>query len=769
MIVNTMYVFYGKDNLPYKDKEREVHFPIVGGAFQGASNTTKIRFYIEQIGDIDATWIAVSKLPNGKIGSQLLEPNYDSEVGENYVEMSLTSFYTQAKGDLYVSLQGFERGEITYDSEEQIFTTTGNPVIQATGSVKIAINYATQGVGSGEDEEITPEDIYGAIGEKLDKGSTHYVKVVESLTAINTTANENYLNENDIVYDKTTDCVYKLSGEYPSFVATKIEHMVIIPPNADFSDGYQLTDEEYEKLLHSDSVIWYNTSVYQWESQAPIAQAPTKIFVCRIGPSGAVNESTLRVKVLTLFFSTKKVQFNETTQIFYTKGKIDDLISTITGNEFTLVDTTTYPTLNSFLASSGEEGIIYLYPVNDGNDNYYKYIWEDNRWISLGTTELDVSQFVHKTSSNNKVYATDNSGDQTTISYGTTTDSGSIAQRDSNGDLLVPDTASSNSGATSKKYVDDNIQEVREVAEGKCNSYVLSYSWDIAYVKNLITSDPIHRYHAYNYDGTEITQDIVNGDYDEVRTADSSFNTQNDTVSFPPPDDLIVRGEDSFKFIYIPYSQTDKLFKIGDIIYVLETDVPDRWISSTYVASKMETTKINIENYYAKDEDLEPTSSSLYSLGTINKKFKDLYLGGIVYLKQIGQLTYDGTIGAFTFNDDIYPNVGATYNLGNGSYAWKNIYLNGEIVQQTGGSQYKIVPNSSSLDIYLLGNKSLVFTTTSFYPETTGTVNLGSSSYKWNNIYGNTLKGFSTMTQAQYDALVSGGTVDSDTFYFIEE
>lgn len=223
MIVNTMYVFYDKNCLPYKDKERQVHYPILQGAFQGASNTTKIRFYIEQIGDIDATWIAVSKLPNGKIGSQLLEPNYDSEVGENYVEMSLTSFYTQAKGDLYVSLQGFENGEITYDSEEQIFTTTGNPIIQATGSVKLAINYATQGVGSGEDEEITPEDIYGAIGEKLDKGSTHYLKVVESLTAINTTANENYLNENDIVYDKATKRFYKLSGSYPSFVANEIQ------------------------------------------------------------------------------------------------------------------------------------------------------------------------------------------------------------------------------------------------------------------------------------------------------------------------------------------------------------------------------------------------------------------------------------------------------------------------------------------------------------------------------------------------------------------
>ena len=50
-------VFYGADNLPYKDKERTVHFPIVGNGFQGANNTTQIKFYFSSLGDSNVTWV----------------------------------------------------------------------------------------------------------------------------------------------------------------------------------------------------------------------------------------------------------------------------------------------------------------------------------------------------------------------------------------------------------------------------------------------------------------------------------------------------------------------------------------------------------------------------------------------------------------------------------------------------------------------------------------------------------------------------------------
>ena len=60
-------------------------------------------------------------------------------------------------------------------------------------------------------------------------------------------------------------------------------------------------------------------------------------------------------------------------------------------NAFTDVDVTEYPTLEDFLQSTGEEGIIYLYP--DGT-NFKQYIWEGEAWRFIGDTDLDISNMV---------------------------------------------------------------------------------------------------------------------------------------------------------------------------------------------------------------------------------------------------------------------------------------------------------------------------------------------------------------------------------------
>ena len=199
-----MQIFYGNDCLPYKDKDRVVHYPIVGSAFQGASLTTEIRFYVDRIGGTDNTWVAVSKLPNGKIGSKVLSPTYDSELEEYYVTLSLSSFYTQAKGDLYISLQGYDGGiTLDIDDETDIYSLHGTPVIQATGSVKIAINYCTQPVGGDEYEQITIQELLAYIGGKLDKNKGIIVATdVTQLTVAN-------YDNGQMFYDITTKSLYR--------------------------------------------------------------------------------------------------------------------------------------------------------------------------------------------------------------------------------------------------------------------------------------------------------------------------------------------------------------------------------------------------------------------------------------------------------------------------------------------------------------------------------------------------------------------------------
>lgn len=80
------------------------------------------------------------------------------------------------------------------------------------------------------------------------------------------------------------------------------------------------------------------------------------------------------------------------------KKYTDDKIKEILQKSFQKVDTTEYPTLEDFLESSGDEGYIYLYPVDLSESptfesGYYQYIWEDNGWVSLGTTKIDTSSF----------------------------------------------------------------------------------------------------------------------------------------------------------------------------------------------------------------------------------------------------------------------------------------------------------------------------------------------------------------------------------------
>ena len=181
MEIKILQVFYGKDGLPYKDKDRQVHFPIAGTGFLGASNTTKIKFYYDELDNLDETsWVAVSKLPNGKVGSRVLESYLDEELNEHYALLELDNYYTQYKGDVFISLQGYQGGvDFDYDEENSQYEIHGTPTIAATGSIKFTINYANQFVGSGETDNINFQRILAALGTKL--GMRAYSEHVEEL------------------------------------------------------------------------------------------------------------------------------------------------------------------------------------------------------------------------------------------------------------------------------------------------------------------------------------------------------------------------------------------------------------------------------------------------------------------------------------------------------------------------------------------------------------------------------------------------------------
>lgn len=163
-------VFFDQSGLPYKERELVTHFPIYGkGGFLGASNTTKIRFYFENIGTLNDTYLAVSKLPNGKQGSQLLNIKSSDENGQ-YAELSLSEWYFQAKGDVFIGLKVYRGGvDVTIDEETGFSIVSGDPVIMVTGSIMLAINYAPIGdVPDYRDEFTAYNAILALMGDKPD-------------------------------------------------------------------------------------------------------------------------------------------------------------------------------------------------------------------------------------------------------------------------------------------------------------------------------------------------------------------------------------------------------------------------------------------------------------------------------------------------------------------------------------------------------------------------------------------------------------------------
>lgn len=593
-----MQVFYGNDCLPYKDSARSVHYPIVGNSFIGANNTTQIRFYVRDIGGVNnVSWVAISKLPNGKIGNEVLSSiHLDSELNEYYVALDLSSYYTQVKGDVYISLNGYQ-GQVQVEEDEDtgIYTIVGTPLIEATGSIKLAINYAPQ-LPLGQHFNISDlQQVLGLISEKANVVNT--VQVVADISQEDLTGYDLgqlfYCLTNKQYYEKKATSPYYDVAESGNgilgskraliryevnFATTTINEILGFTgsKNAIISSGL-LTDYFIKSGLdlsfHSTIRVvnlntletWFATSeqlpfsnyinslITDTYKDTILHESNYKNFaVPYIGATDNVDlgEHYLKAKKFYIDSLDKFIQVlngnliigtgngdlilspdgdsylgsNSTdAEKIATRGHVSSVvaaaIATLKTNAFILVNTTTYPTLNDFLASTGEEGYIYLYPSTNEEEEYLKYIWEENSWLMIGTTQIDLTNYytkpqvntllntkandnavvklsgnqtiggnktfssspiipnptngtdaanknyvdtqdalkVDKTSNNHVVYATDGSGNQTTFEYDTFVNGQFVRRVDSNSGNIYVGNPTAMNHATPKSYVDNAI------------------------------------------------------------------------------------------------------------------------------------------------------------------------------------------------------------------------------------------------------------------------------------------------------------------------
>lgn len=82
----------------------------------------------------------------------------------------------------------------------------------------------------------------------------------------------------------------------------------------------------------------------------------------------------------------KKSDVSNSLSGYYTKGQVDNLLSNLKKATITVVPT---------LPAKGDEGIIYLVGTSAP---YEQYVWEGSVWIDLGSTEIDLSNYVNTAS-----------------------------------------------------------------------------------------------------------------------------------------------------------------------------------------------------------------------------------------------------------------------------------------------------------------------------------------------------------------------------------
>lgn len=525
-----LQVFYGNDRLPYKDKDRSIHYPIIGNTFIGSSNVDKIRFYVRDIGGTNnITWVINAKLPNGSILYQVLSTiALDTELNENYLEFSITQFYTQLKGDIYFALNGCDGDvEIETDIETNIQTITArieSQTILTTGVIKLANKYAPQrpyGFSFTLDQyqkiinalsnkanilnsiQVVPDfnnvDLSNfQIGQLFyDLRTNRYFKrtAIEpyyELADKGILASEKVLYRVGEIQDQTYEFVLEIVGEQQLFLIDKysieyednVEYLCVFGRNENGIPTFTALDLNY-KRIYVDTGYHYDDQFSQVFDSTPLKP------LWQIAENSIVYGTTNEGSQTTIFYGVQSyadfiVQRDEDGQInvpttptenshatskYYVDGidrDLRDLIDTIIKNSFINVDTTTYPTLQSFLATQGQEGFIYLYPVDtsDSSKGYHQYIWEDNAWEYLGTTQIDLSDYYTKSETNSLLGGkvdkkitqglhayTHNGSTQNETSVDNNATQGSIPLRDNSGNIKVG-TPSNNADATPKSYVD---------------------------------------------------------------------------------------------------------------------------------------------------------------------------------------------------------------------------------------------------------------------------------------------------------------------------
>ena len=241
--------------------------------------------------------------------------------------------------------------------------------------------------------------------------------------------------------------------------------------------------------------------------------------------------------------------------------------------------------------------------------------------------------------------------------------SGKIKPNASGYGLTLPST--SGWVADKKIATEDDIANVMEVAEGKCNTFVLSGEWT-----------KIEDGYLYDYSGTrwpfsmigkiyvwnsETEQwenkktEIANGDYGVLNLFNHDMLSQDSSVGITYTSSTVYLlctdggsvTEENFYLICLNWDGNDGIsrypLKVGDIILITQTNFPDRWVSDArdyFIGRRrtyfriLETSKVDLDSYYNKGADIVPTAPG-FDIGDSTHAFNQVWASYIQNLTQL--------------------------------------------------------------------------------------------------------------------------------------
>lgn len=283
----------------------------------------------------------------------------------------------------------------------------------------------------------------------------------------------------------------------------------------------------------------------------------------------------------------------------------------------------------------------------------------------------------------------------------------------------------------SAKCVWDLSYNIREVAEGKCQTFVLSN--DIFGIENgrimydtvePMSAQPDEFYVYENGEWVDRHSELYNGDYDNLNIVNTMFKEDYEDIFVGETDGYIIMGTlNSTVYLYnVRGTRTDSgishyPFKAGDIFLITELNVPDRWYDYDFEKYyKLETGKINLTNYPTKSGN--ETITGAWTFDNANGiVIKDSNVNYSTWsLKTTGYElgVYFGTNNKrYTFNftyfytQSIVPNDN-NQNLGDSSNKWYDLYLSHNLTDGT--NSYTIAESMAQFNVYDTGTNVIKWT-----------------------------------------------------------